>query len=183
MRKFVIAAALLTGMAAPTVAQQTNAPAAANTRGATAPTAPATEPSPGQMAAAMDLLDANRSTANIAAILDTLAPIETQQIRREHPGIDPATLDALQKAIRDEFVAREDDYKRMVAAVYAEHFSEEELRKLAAFYRSDVGKKYIDAVPTLLKEMGPVGASWGAAVAMEAVRKFLKVRENLGQHA
>jgi hypothetical protein len=170
------------GLSRPALAQPSgnagaNAPAPAGSEAAPA------QPTAAQLAAAMDLLDANGSITSMGAMLDSLAPIEAEQIRREHPEIDIATSAKVLTAVRNEIVSREDEYKRIVAAVYARHFSEDELRKLAAFYRSDVGRKYIEMLPVLIKEVTPVGASWAAGVAVDAVRKVLKTMDNSRQHA
>ncbi|HEX3651977.1 MAG TPA: DUF2059 domain-containing protein [Rhizomicrobium sp.] len=146
------------------------------------PEASPAQPSPGQIAAAMDLLDANGSMTNVATMLDSLAPIQAAEIRREHPDIDAETLGVLQKAVRTDIVARQDEFKRLIATVYARHFSEDDLRSLAAFYRSDVGRKYIERMPVLIKEVTPVGALWAEGVAAEAIRKVLNQMNVSSQH-
>src|SRR6185312_198731 len=129
------------------------------------------KPVDSHLAAALDVLDANGSMNNMNAMLDAMAPIEAQEIKRETPTADDATIAAAQKLIHDALVAREDEYKQMVAAVYKSNFTEEELKTLAAFYRSDVGKKYITTVPTIIKEMIPLATLWTQRVMQDVTAK------------
>ena len=183
MKPIAISLALaMAGIAAPAMAQSSgsnapNAPAAAGTQATPA------EVSPEQLAAAMELLDANGSIANLGTMLDSLAPLEAEQIKHLDPNIDIATSAAVLTAVRNEIISRKDEYKRLIAGVYARHFSIDEMQKLTAFYRSEAGQKYIETMPSLIKELTPVGAAWAAGVTMDAVRKVLKAADNSRQHA
>lgn len=141
-----------------------------------------TPPPDSHLAAALDLLDSNGSMKSVSNILDAIAPLQAQEIRRQRPNIDEATLASLQKAVKDEIVAREGEYKLIIAQVYEHHFTEEELRALAAFYRSDIGKKYVGTMPDLIKELAPVGTAWAEGVAADAIKRVLNRLKSQGDH-
>lgn len=50
-----------------------------------------------------------------------------------------------------------DDIKNQLAAMYCEDFSEAELKELSAFYRTPLGKKAIQKMPTMMQR----GSEWG----------------------
>lgn len=158
-------------------APQAVAPAAA------AAPAEAPKPSDRQIAAALDLLDATNSMSNMTQLVDAMMSFATVQMKREHSGLDDAQIESFKKILSDELIAREPDYKRAIAVVYAEHFSEADLHALADFYRSDLGKRYIATLPAMIKEMTPAGILWGEQVARDALDKFLKTLPKTKDHA
>ncbi|HEY1706739.1 MAG TPA: DUF2059 domain-containing protein [Rhizomicrobium sp.] len=172
MRRILLAITFFAIASGAAYAEDAGAPAAA------APT-PAVD---SHLAAALDLLDANNSMSSVTNMLDALLPLEAAEIKRSHPNIDDAALAAIQAIVRNAIVAHEDEYKKIVATVYEEHFSEQELHTLAAFYRSDVGKKYIATMPSLIKEFVPVGGAWAQRVAGDALQKALMRLKTEGEH-
>ena len=51
--------------------------------------------------------------------------------------------------------------------VYAKYFTHDEIRKLLAFYASDIGKKIVVAMPMALQEGAQVGQTWANELAPE----------------
>jgi hypothetical protein len=134
----------------------------------------AASPSQVQIDAALEVMNANGSAANLMAMIDTLAPIEAAQIKKEHPGASDAIIATLQGVVRTAVVAHQDDLLRLYAIGYARHFTVEELHALAAFYKSDVGQKYIHEIPALVKDMTPVGISYVQKIAVAAVEDAIQ---------
>lgn len=56
-----------------------------------------------------------------------------------------------------------DRLSRDIALVYAERFTEQELRDMVAFYRSPTGKKLIRETPVMMEQTMNVGRSWAQA--------------------
>jgi hypothetical protein len=149
-------------------------PPAVTAQTAAPQTADADAPSESHIAAALDLLKANDAVGNIQAMLDVLTPIESRRIKREQPNLDDATVTLIMQKMRDAIVSRQDEMLRIYAIEYARHFTEQELRDLAGFYRSDLGQKYITSVPTLMKETAPVITQWMVGVAAQVQQDILK---------
>ena len=122
--------------------------------------APAGQPSQAQIDAAIDLLKANNAAANMGAMLDALLPLQVAQIHREHPTASDETVKSLIAIVNGAIRSHMDDMIRLYAVAYARRFSIEEMHALAAFYRSDVGQKYLNELPGLMKEMTPVGIAY-----------------------
>ncbi len=123
--------------------------------------------------AALELLQVSNTIGNVSAMLDTLAPLQADRIKKDHPNLSEKDVSALQSAIKGEILARQDEILLIYATVYARHFSEDELRQLTAFYRSDVGNKFVTSVPMLLNESAPLAFSWVMQVIADAVKNAI----------
>ena len=150
------------------------APAWGQTTATSAPpiqAAPAADaPSKEQIDAALDLLKANNSAGNMTAALDTMLPIEAVAIKREHPDADDAVIQKLLGVVRETVKTHADELVQIYAISYARHFSIDEMHTLAAFYRSDVGQKYIQSLPVLMKEVTPTAVSYIQKLIIQSVQ-------------
>lgn len=107
-----------------------------------APAAAQGEPTPGQMAAAMDLLEASNTRENF---------VRGMEIGMEQGGMGKLSP-AVRKALRD-FMAAHFRYEEMepeFARAYADVFTEQELRELAAFYRTPLGRRVVETQPEIM---------------------------------
>jgi hypothetical protein len=138
------------------------------------PEAGADMPPESRIAAATALLRATHAVQNVGAMLDTLMPLQKAQLKRARPNLSDAAIEASLLKMRDAILARQDEMLRLYSIEYARHFSEQELRDLAAFYQSDVGKKYIALVPVLLKESVPLMTRWVLGVITQEEQNILK---------
>ncbi len=69
-----------------------------------------------------------------------------------------------------------DSLARLIAPVYVEAFTEQELRDLLAFYRTPLGQRLIERQPMILTRSSQIGQQWGAALGM-AVAQELQARQ------
>ena len=53
------------------------------------------------------------------------------------------------------------DFENDMALIYAKYFSENELKELAKFYKTDLGQKITSSLPILMKEGAALGAKHG----------------------
>jgi hypothetical protein len=56
--------------------------------------------------------------------------------------------------------------------IYDQHFSEAELKKLVAFYQTDLGKKTIAVMPRVMQESVAAGQAWGQAMAPKLMARL-----------
>lgn len=66
-------------------------------------------------------------------------------------------------------VFTQDAFIDAMSALYAKHFSEQEIADLIKFYRTDLGKKAIRTLPIVMKEGMEVGAKFGQLHNQELV--------------
>ena len=135
MNRLVLSVLLAAALAAPVFAQ-----------------APA--PSPDALAAAKELatmMGGDTVGQMSAALTAQIWPNIEQQLG---PKVDAATLTEL----RSQFEASLSNFTKEVMAdspaVYARHFTVEELRAMLAFYKSPVGQKALHTMPAVMTELG-----------------------------
>jgi uncharacterized protein len=112
--------------------------------------ADAQEISPARMAAAEDLLEA----ARMQQVMETSMEAMLQMQMENQPE-----LRELEPVMRGFFATHVswEQTKGAYARLYAERFTEAELREIAAFYRTPVGRKLAEVTPDLTVEGGRLG--------------------------
>jgi uncharacterized protein len=113
---------------------------------------------PEHMAAAMDLMQAMNVEQTLAASIETVLHSQIQN----HP--DFRQFEGTMRAFFTRYMSWE-SLRDRYAAIYADAFTEAELREMAAFYRTPVGQKLSRATPDLMAR--------GGALGEEAVRAHL----------
>ncbi|WP_185816851.1 DUF2059 domain-containing protein [Hymenobacter metallilatus] len=124
--------------------------AQAQTTTTSATTAAKTPVSAGQRKAAEELLQATSTEKNLAASIDRMLALQIEQ----NPGM---------KAVEPEMRAYINKYmswaslKDELVQIYAQEFTEKELKELTKFYLTPIGRKTIEKMPQLMvagMEMG-----------------------------
>ncbi len=80
----------------------------------------------------------------------------------------------LASTVKDELRTNSDDLLLMSAQLYAEHFSDAELDQLIAFYKSDIGVKYLHERAGLAKDEAAVGKAWAERMLPDLADKIQK---------
>jgi uncharacterized protein len=81
-------------------------------------------------------------------------------------------LSEVAKNLQEEFQPRKTELHQKLAHIYAEHFTEPELRAALAFYRTPLGKKLIKEEPKVLDEAMKDADTWSKKLAAEVMAKF-----------
>jgi hypothetical protein len=84
---------------------------------------------------------------------DQVWPGLEASIRRQKPNIGTSTLLALRQELERQQLAMVRASMDDAAAVYARHFSIDEMRAIAAFYRTPAGEKALKMMPTITSEL------------------------------
>jgi hypothetical protein len=87
-----------------------------------------------------------------------------QQMNVTRPEIKK-DLDEVVEILRPEMDLQKQQMINSAAAVYANIMSEAELKELAGFFKSPVGKKYVDTQPQVLDEVVKAMAEWSNTVS------------------
>jgi hypothetical protein len=99
---------------------------------------------------ALQLLEAMRMPEQIQASLATVAATQAR-MNPDLPGLGDLLREFLARYVT--WDALKDEY----AALYAGAFTEEELREMAAFYRTPAGQKLARATPQLSRQGAEIG--------------------------
>ena len=132
-------------------------------------------PSDESLRVATDLVEAIKTADQMRAIF----PIIVQQLKpiiaKSNPAVE-RDFDALAPAMTGLLDERMGELTSAIAAVYARNFSIDEMRQLAAFFRTPVGVKYLERAPVLVQESMQIGNRFGQETAGDLERR---VKEEL----
>ena len=158
--------------AAPAAAQQA-APTPAPAAGAAA--AP---PSASEMQVARDLVQANGEAHAFVGVISNLLDGAALGFLQGNPDLAPQLRDVA-LALRPEFEKRQSEIVDILAAAYADRFTEAELTQALAFFKSPVGQKLVQDRPAIVQQAVQNIQVWGAKMngeAMERIRAEMKKR-------
>lgn len=82
----------------------------------------------------------------------------------------PGMTDSLARELRAEM--RVEELEGEVVAIYARHFTREDIAALVAFYQSPVGKKLVAEQPVILQESMAAGQAWGMQAAQRVTLRL-----------
>jgi hypothetical protein len=74
------------------------------------------------------------------------------QLRQSMPGLDETTVADLKKIATEEFNAARPEMIDGTIKIYARHFTENDLKALVAFYKSDAGQHFAAELPAVSTE-------------------------------
>lgn len=164
----LLAAALATGVPVMT------APAFAQQQGEQAPA----EVTPEQLALARAVIDFTGAGASFDNVVPQLLLEARSVVLRTRPGVQ-SDLDTVIIELDKEFQPKRDELLNEIARIYAENFTEDELKEITAFYRSPTGRKLTETTPQILERSYGRLQVWtrelGAQV-MDRLREEMKKR-------
>jgi hypothetical protein len=137
--------------------------AATAAAGNSAPAAPAATPAAPASAAALGYAATILNDVGMKPSLDRVVPALLAQLQREVLATRPELkdpLDAALKAVLPEFVQSEQTVLDDAAKVLAGEMTEQELKDVAAFYESPVGKKFIVSQNVVGNHVAGVAGAW-----------------------
>jgi hypothetical protein len=151
MKASILAAALAvfaTGVTASAESADRQAPAAE----AEPVASPAAPPSASHLKTAAQLLELVHVDRSTSQALDVVLKVQL----RQQPNLAP--YEHTLRAFMQKYMSWE-SLKGDYARIYAEAFSEEELRQMIAFYRTPTGQKAISMIPELMAKGAALGQS------------------------
>ncbi len=131
-------------------------------------------------AAARDLIQTMDLQSMIDKMLGVLTPMIVQQVKAENPEIP----DEILTVISQEFMtALKEDYatfEKGAVAVYTSHFTADELRDVAAFYRTPTGRKTLEKMPLVTQQSMVLGQKWAQASMPRAIERVKRRLAEMG---
>ena len=132
----------------------------------------AQSPSPDAIAAAQELMTAMKATDQIKAILPLVMQSLKPAIVQGRPEVE-RDFDDISRRLLEAFNARVNEVIALGATIYARNFTVDELRELTAFYRSPLGQKVQQKLPTVMQESMAMGARFGKVISREAGEQMI----------
>ena len=138
--------------AAPTVAQQ-----------------PA--PSASAIATAKELLVTKGATAMFDPLLPGMIENTKNTFLPTNPGLFKEFNEVAAK-LRTELAPRRDEVINQIARLYAQRFTEAEMKEVIAFYKSPAGKKFASEEPAVIEQGLQQAEAWARSMSEEVMTKF-----------
>ena len=71
-----------------------------------------------------------------------------------------------------------EDLLKIYTPIYKKNFSEEELNEMTMFFKSGIGKKFVEKSPEMLQEVMPETTKWGMGLGLKVQELIEKKRNN-----
>jgi hypothetical protein len=143
-------------------------------------------PSPEAMKAATELV----GLFNAQLVADTVTNLTAQvwppveaALREQNKNIDAATLTELRKEFERLMVANYNEVMKDAPAIYAKHFSAQEMRELVAFYKTPVGAKSLRVLPQAMADINAKMAPRLQGLQERVSLAFLNILQKRGLYA
>lgn len=112
--------------------------------------------SPDAVAAAKELVQ----TMGGADQVKTVLPVIMQQLKavmaQGRPAIE-RDFDQITPLLLDAFNRESDAFTGLVAEIYAQNFTGDEIRQVTAFYKTPAGRKFLEKMPSLVQQSMTMG--------------------------
>jgi hypothetical protein len=135
------------------------------------PAAAQQQPTPAAIATAKELLAAKNATA----MFDPIIPGVIQSTMNTFLPTNPNLFKELNEVagrLRNELGARRNEIIDDIARLYAQRFSEAEMKEVINFYRSPVGKKFVNEEPAVIDQGLHRAEAWSRRMAEEVLTRF-----------
>lgn len=157
----LFAAVAALGMAVTGAMAQAQAPAAA----------PLKPVSAGALASAKEILEAKGANKIYAGAIVGLTNRIKDSLLQTNLNLQKDLDESAQKTVK-ELNGREQEIGEQMAKIYANQFTEQELKDIATFYKSALGKKVIEQEPVALQQSSAFMSQWAAKISEEIVAKM-----------
>jgi len=134
--------------------------------------ATAQQPSPESMAAAKELVETMRATDQLKQLLPMLMTQLKPSIVQNRPEVE-RDYDVIMPILLQGMEARMQELVASIGAIYAAHFTADELRQLSGFYRGTVGQKFLNLMPVIMQDSMQIGQKFGESVALELQKRMV----------
>jgi len=137
------------------------------------------KPSPAALATAHQLMKITGATT----LFKPLIPGVIEQAKLLFLQQDPdlaSDLNAVAAKLRAEYAPRQSELTNHVAGLYAQRFTEAELKQLPAFYQSPIGKKYLAQQPVIVDSSMKYAQNWANKLSDQVIAKMREEMKKRG---
>ena len=132
-------------------------------------------PSPEHLALARAVIDFTGANKSFDSVIPQLIQEARNLVLTTNPQVKN-DLDEIVPRLQDELGKNQEELLNSISRIYASKFTEDELKDIAAFYESPVGKKLSAATPEVLRESLGEMREWAqkmSATVMNRMREEL----------
>jgi len=133
--------------------------------------AQAQQPSPGALAAAKELLEIKGAQNMLGPIVPGVVETAKNSLMQSNPNL-VKELNEVAVQLRTELAPRSSEVIQNFVVLYAQRFTEPELKQIVAFYRSPLGQKLLVDEPTLMDQGFKQAQSWADRLSEQVIARF-----------
>jgi hypothetical protein len=135
------------------------------------------QPSPEHLALARAVIDFTGANKSFDNVIPQLIQEARNLVLTTNPQVKN-DLDAIIPELQAELGKNETDLLNSISRVYASKFNEQELKEIAAFYQSPVGKKMTTVMPDMLRESFGEMQEWAQKMSSTVMNR---IREEMAR--
>ena len=128
-------------------------------------------PTPAAIAAARDLVVAKGGIMMFEPLIPGVIESAKNSFLPTNPQL-AQPLNQVAAELRKEFEPRNAEILDEVAKIYAQHFTEQELKDLVGFYRTPLGRKLLAQEPIVLDTSLKAAQAWAVRFSDEVIERF-----------
>ena len=128
-------------------------------------------PSASAVATARELVETKGGAAMFDPVIVSVVEQTKAALLQTNPQLSK-DLNDVAAQLRTEFTPKRDELMAQAAKLYADRFSEQELKEMLTFYKSALGKKMVNVEPQVLDETFNYVQQWGARVSEDVMNRF-----------
>jgi hypothetical protein len=129
------------------------------------------QPTPGAIATAKELMQTKGATN----MFDPLIPGIIESAKNAYLPTNPGLFRGLNEVaalLRTQFAARRNEIIDEIARLYAQRFTEAEMKEAIAFYRTPVGKKFVNDEPAVIDQGLARTQAWSNKLQDDVISRF-----------
>jgi len=123
------------------------------------------------VATAKELLAAKGATSMFDPLIPGMIESTKNTFLPTNPGLFK-DLNEVANQLRTELLPRRNEIVDEIAKLYAQHFSEAELKEVLAFYKSPTGKKFAADEPAVIDQGLQRAEAWSRKMSEEVLARF-----------
>lgn len=128
-------------------------------------------PTPAALLMAKEIIALKGATATFDPLINGVIEYHRNILIQTNPNLSKEIEQVAAKLITD-MQSRRAELQQQLAATYAGHFTEQELREAIAFYRTPLGKKLLVEEPKAMEETMKAADTWSRKFADEMMAKM-----------
>ena len=118
------------------------------------------------------ILDMTGALAITQQMIDQIMFQTTRNIRARRPDVPQKVIDALREEVSGVVKDNLASIFELMLSIYHQHFTHEEIKGMIQFYSTDLGRKLIQAMPSIMQESMRAGAQWSKSLEPELERRL-----------
>jgi hypothetical protein len=131
----------------------------------------AQQPTAGAMATAKELMQVKGATNMFDPLVPGIIESAKNAFLPTHPGLF-RELNEVAAILRTQFASRRNEILDEIARLYAQRFSEAEMKEVIAFYKSPVGRKFVADEPEVIDQGLARTQAWSNKLSDDVLNRF-----------